>query len=178
MLEELLTLGRLLIGFGRRIRFRDFSSRHPEPGESKPPAAPKRCYGIALAPGSDVRPDGVPMTHRDRFIGHASPAERTGCNATWSLRPSLSAGGRPDGPVFDDPFPPNRRAIDRVGSPAFRRSHTSAISASVHVLDTAHLLMRHHNSRRRCCVRALRRHRLCAVSIGWSVSGIDQGWCW
>ena len=40
---------------------------------------------------------------------------------------------------IDDPFLPSRRAIDRVSSPAFRRAHTSAISASVNLLDTAHL---------------------------------------
>ncbi len=48
---------------------------------------------------------------------------------------------------INDPFLPTRRAIDQVNSPAFGRSYTSAISASVNLLDIEHLPARYHNSR-------------------------------
>jgi hypothetical protein len=78
---------------------------------------------------------------------------------------------------IDDPFLPSRRAIDRVGSPAPLRSHTSAISASVNPLDTAHLPARHHNSRRWCCVHALRRQAIWAAQRSGPVAHMCRyGW--
>ena len=98
------------------------TARHSRPAMTRsdsPPATPRKISSRSC--GDRCRTD------RFQGAGRTPPASSNNCR-------------------IDDPFLPSRRAIDRVGSPA-RRSHTSAISASVNLFDTPHLLTRHHNSR-------------------------------
>ncbi len=116
-----------------------------------------------------ARPSRLAITRNDS--PRATPREISSRSTSDRCRSARRRGGGRTPPAssnsrrIDDPFLPRRRAIDRVSSPACRRSHTSAISASVNLLDTPHLPTRNHNSRRRCCVHALRRQAICATSL-------------
>ncbi len=116
-----------------------------------------------------ARPNRPAITRNDSPA--ATPREISSRSTSDSCRSDRVRGAGRTPPTssnnlrIDDPFLPSRRAIDRVGSPAFRRSHTSAISASVNLLDTPHLPAGHHNSRRWCCVHALRRQHICATGL-------------
>jgi hypothetical protein len=89
------------------------TARHSRPAMTRsdsPPATPRK---ISSRSCSD-------RCRTDRFQG----AGRT---------PPASSNNR----RIDDPFLPSRRAIDRVGSPACRRSHNSAISAAGYALPAS-----------------------------------------
>ena len=101
-------------------------------------------------------PAATPREISSRSVNDKSRSER---RRRAGRTPPTSSNNRR---IDDPPFPTDEQSTG-VSSPASRRSCTSAISASVNLLDAAHLPTRNHNSRRRCCIHALRRQAICAT---------------
>ncbi len=137
----------------RSARCARYRLRSPLPAISRLIVDTARPSRLAMVRSES--PAATPREISSRSVNDKSRSERRRRADAPHRHPQTTANRRP--------ALPNRRAIDRVSSPASRRSYTSAISASVNLLDTAHLPTRNHNSRRRCCIHALRRQAICAT---------------
>ena len=153
-----------LHGWGRRARRHAARSARWARYPSRPPLrASSRLTVEGARPNRDAitrsdSPAATPLEISSRSVSERwRSARRRGAGRT----PPASSNNR----RIDDPFLPKRRAIDRVNSPALRRSHTSAISASVNLLDTPHLPDETTQLSPRCCVHALRRQAICATWV-------------
>ena len=136
----------------RSARCARYRLRSPLPATSRLLVDTARPSRLAMVRSES--PAATPREISSRSVNDKSRSER---RRRAGRTPPTSSNNRR---IDDPPFPTDEQSTGSAHPPP--GAPTPQRSASVNLLDAAHLPTRNHNSRRRCCIHALRWHRICA----------------